>query len=311
MAQLVSLPEAPPLTRWNKWKRSLNKKLGKPATEDVGTLAEMLVCLGDAVGGALNISLDRVAVTYPPIPGLATYDLSDALEYAGLRPWIAPNGELPRPEVEWPFSSSGLYIEKLSEAHAVMAAHGLGLCENYKNLFDCQEEEEFLPLEKVMVVGLTKVDLRAEVIMARAPLDYFSNKVLDRFVDLDAGLGACGNFDSDRAYWDHVADRLKNLLGKQPTKDPLTQVMLVGENSTHPIFLAALWDAMEHSGYGDDSMLVVKGGGDDMISPLFASARGAAQYARWRQEAPIGCQEWIDCQDGQRREEDNRRVELR
>ncbi|KAJ4250978.1 hypothetical protein NW762_011628 [Fusarium torreyae] len=297
MARRVALPEASPLAKWNKWKRSLNKKFGKPATRDVGILAEMLISLREATASALNTTLDRVAISHPPIPGLAAYDLSDALEYASLRPWVAPDAELPWPEVLWPFLSAGMYIEELTEAHAVMGALGIGLCENYKNLFDCQKEQQFFPVEKVMVTGLSEADLRAEVIGARAPFDALENDRIERLVDLEAGLNACGTFDSDKIYWDHVGGRLRNLLDKLPAKVTLTRVMLVGENSTHPAFLERLRDALESSGYSQDRMLITKGEANDAIDPTFSSARGAAQYARWRQEAPMGCLEPIECLD--------------
>ncbi|KAM0550761.1 hypothetical protein ACHAPJ_008826 [Fusarium lateritium] len=270
----------------------------------------MLVSLREVTASALNVTLSRVAISHPPIPGLAAYDLSDALEYASLQPWVAPDAELPWPEVPWPFLSAGKYIEELTDAHAVMGAHGIGLCENYKNLFECQKEQQFFPVEKVMVVGLTKVDLRAEVIGERAPFDAFENSVIERLVDLEAGLNACGTFDLDKVYWDHVGGRLRNLLDKLPAKFTLTRVMLVGENSTHPAFLDTLRDALESSGYGHDLMLIAKGEAHDAIDPTFSSARGAAQYARWRQEAPIGCLEPTECRD-EGRVGHEKKIELR
>ncbi|KAM5375293.1 hypothetical protein ACJZ2D_006122 [Fusarium nematophilum] len=243
---------------------SINKKLGRPATPDVGTLAEMFASLRDAATTALAPSspLDRVAVTTPPMPGLADYDLVDALEYA-----------------------------KLTEAHAVMAAHGLGLCENYDNMDLCTEEELLMPLEKVMVVGLTEMDLRAEVMKAQGPFSMFSD-VIDRFVYLEAGLNARDGFQSEEAFWAYAGSRLKMLVSRLPMK--LTRVWLVGENSTHPAFLGALREAMEGSGHGyvfggvRDEQVLVRG---EAISPTFSSARSAVQYARWRQQAPLGCYE--------------------
>jgi len=36
--------------------------------------------------------------------------------------------------------------------------------------------------------------------------------------------------------------------------------------------------------------------------PLFAAAKGAALYARWRQEIPWGCWESDKCEEGRRKE---------
>ncbi|WAO86190.1 Hypothetical protein NCS54_00345200 [Fusarium falciforme] len=303
MARLVDSPEAPPLNRWSKWHRSINKKLGRPATPDVGTLAEMFTSLRDAATAALTPSspLDRVVVTTPPIPGLADYDLIDALEYASLRPWVCSDfcEELPYADPGFPFGPGVGYPEELTEAHAVMAAHGLGLCENYDNLDLCFDEEQSMPLEKVMVVGLTEMDLRGEVIKTQGSFPMFPDGV-DRFVDLTVGLNARDGFLSEEAFRAYIGGRLKMLVSRLPVK--LTRVWLVGENSTHPAFLGALREAIEGSGHGyvfgrggiDGEGLLEKGGA---ISPTFSSARGAAQYARWRQQAPLGCYESRECED--------------
>ncbi|KAI8681014.1 hypothetical protein NCS55_00350900 [Fusarium keratoplasticum] len=303
MARLVDSPEPPPLNRWSKWRRSINKKLGRPATLDVGTLAEMFTSLRDAATTALAPSspLDRVVVTTPPIPGLADYDLIDALEYASLRPWACSDfcKELPYADPGFPFGPGVGYPEELTEANAVMAAHGLGLCENYENLDLCFKEEQSMPLEKVLVVGLTEMDLRAEVIKTQGSFPMFPD-VVDRFVDLTVGLNARDGFLSEEAFWAYIGGRLKMLVSRLPEK--ITRVWLVGENSTYPAFLSALRDAIEGSGHGyvfgrggiDDEGLLEKGGA---ISPTFSSARGAAQYARWRQQAPLGCYESRECKD--------------
>ncbi|KAF4991803.1 hypothetical protein FDECE_13914 [Fusarium decemcellulare] len=307
MARLVVSPKAPPLSRWDKWRRSINKKFGRPATPDVGTLAEMLVSLRDAAFTALGSPLDRVALAGPLIPGLADYDTLDALEHANLRPWVAPNEDLPFSEPPWPLRPAGIYLEELTEAHAVMGAHGLGLCKNYHNLWDCTDEEFAMPLEKVMVVGFTEVDLRAEVRRARSPFTYLNDpEPVGWFVDLKAGLDALdsGALEPEEVFWGYVGDRLKTLVSGLPVK--LTRVLLVGENSTHPTFLSTIRDVMERSGYGgyghEGRVLVAS---DGIIDPTFSSARGAAQYARWRQEAPLGCEERPECRD-ERREENRK-----
>ncbi|KAF7556120.1 hypothetical protein G7Z17_g1598 [Cylindrodendrum hubeiense] len=311
MARLVDIDKPPTLSRLDKWRRSINKKLGWPATPDVGTLADMLVDLRNAATLALASPIDRVAVSHPPIIGLTEYDLSDALEYAGLRPWLA--SELPRPKRQWPpLPQAGMYPAKLTEGHAVFAAHKKGLCENYKDLFECWEEEEPMALETVLVAGFTKGDIRAEVLSLQAPFESFQDEeVIDKFWNLSGGLDVADEFGSREEYWDFVRYRLELLVSGLPKR--LTMVMLTGENATHPGFLNTLLYVLRRRGYslgnGEDQVLVVSGEGH--VDPEYASARGAAQYARWRQEAPIGCMEVKDCEDERRRHTDDERVELR
>lgn len=306
MARLVTSPKPPPLSRWSKWRRSINKKLGRPSTPDVGTLAGMLVSLRDATLLTLASPLDRVAVSHPPIPGLTEYDLSDALEHASLRPWLS--SRLPRPKIGWPpLPEAGMYPAHLTEGHAVFVAHKHGLCENYKNLFDCWDEEEQMPLEMVLVAGFTKGDLRAEVMMIEAPFDGFQ-RVMEKLVDLAAGLDGINKFKSEEAFWEHIRNQLEALVSRLPTG--LTMVLLTGENATHPSFLRALRDAVgDGQGRNEEGRALVMDGEGGVINPAFASARGSAQYARWRQEAPIGCEEPKNCQDEQERCEEAK-VEL-
>ncbi|KAL5599148.1 hypothetical protein FOVSG1_006960 [Fusarium oxysporum f. sp. vasinfectum] len=98
MKRLANSPPPPPPSRWEKLRRSFNKKIGRPATPDVGIIATILVSLRDVTSIAVTSPLDRVAVSHLRIQGLAEPDLWDALEYAHIRPWVAAG--LPRPKVE-------------------------------------------------------------------------------------------------------------------------------------------------------------------------------------------------------------------
>ncbi|KAF4952231.1 hypothetical protein FSARC_12696 [Fusarium sarcochroum] len=262
----------------------------------------MLASIRDAAMVALAPSspLDKVLVTHPPVSGLAYYDISDALEHINLRSWLALKPEMPQGEVGWPV---GYSMDKLAEAHAVMGTYGLGVCENYEKFYDCDKEEGPLPREKVMVAGLTEVDLRAEAIEVLGLIDFFDKmEKMGEFIDLEAGLTSRHGFTSEKAYWNYVGSRLESLAKKLPTD--LTRIMLVGENSTHPTFLRTLREAMERSGHGYlfnpggvfDDRVSIRTGKDDsgMINPTFASARGAAKYARRRQELEL----WPVCQEG-------------
>ncbi|CAG7559029.1 unnamed protein product [Fusarium equiseti] len=263
MKRLAVSPPPPPLSRWEKLQRSLNKNIGRPATPDVGIIATMLVSLRDATSIAVTSPLDRVAVSHPRIQGLAEADLWDALEYARLRPWVAV--DLSRPKVVLPLPAAGGYPRQLLESYAVFAAHG----EPRKG---------------------------------------------DRtFVDLELGLATA---EKKSNFWARVTERLQGFCGTVQEGFRLDTVLLTGENATHPDFLRALRTALLGSGYmqreGDGGKKVSFAHEMERsaaIDPIFASARGAAQYARWRQEAPIGCEEQDRCEEERRREWNH--VELR
>lgn len=305
MARLVNCPPPPPLTRWEQWRRSLNKKLGWPATPDVGILADMLAKLRDAAGSAAGGAPDHVAVSRPPINCLRDEDIWDALEHAGLRPWLDFN-DIPE---------AGMYPTSLSEAHAVFAAGGQGLCKNYKDLFECWEEEERMPWYITLLVGFTQKDLRAEIVAIRAPF-YWYQGVWEKFADFDAGLDGMANFTSEEAFWEHVRGRIAGIVVSiAPLR--IAKLVLAGENATDPRFLRALTDALVGAGYivsdaeggGEGSLLlaVEEGDRDTLAEPIFATARGAAQYSRWRQEAPIGCRERKECEGRRDKERANQK----
>jgi len=287
IARLVDAPPPPPQTSLEKWRRYTNKKLGWPSTPDVAILSAMLITLRDKTGSVLSLPpespLDRVAVTRAPLSGLREEDFDDALEYAGLRSWL----------ISPPESQAGLYPTRLAEAHAVFAANGNGLCANYKNLFECWEEEERMPEQTVFLASFTQQALHAAVGILRAPF-HWSQRPLSHVTDLDAGLACMDKYEFAADFWAHVRARLASLARRSSTT--LTKVLLAGENATEPNFLAALRDGL--AGFMEVGGVEI----ETVADPTFAGARGAALYARWRQEAPFGCRESAECEEERKKE---------
>ncbi|KAH6669265.1 hypothetical protein B0J14DRAFT_641177 [Halenospora varia] len=303
LSRLVDAPGPPALTFLEKWRRSLNKKLGRPATPEVGVLADMLLSLRDETVAALSPSLgpsfhlDYVAITGPPLSGLRREDLSDALEYAGLRSWLDP----PQPGQG---IQAGMYPEVLGEAHAAVVADGNGLCANYRNLFVCWDEEERMPSNLVLVASFTRRALYVAAGVVRAPFDWVQPPLVHT-TDFKAGLESMARYGMPSEFWVHVRGRLRDVAQQAlaSTNGGLTKVLLLGENATNPDFLDALRESVA-------DLVGSKSSGDTVIreavlaDPVFVGARGAAQYARWRQEAPFGCRELPTCED-QRKERVN------
>ncbi|KAF5724456.1 chitinase [Fusarium mundagurra] len=298
MKRLANSPPPPP-SRWEKLRRSFNKKIGRPATPDVGIIATILVSLRDVTSAAVTSPLDRVAVSHSRIQGLAEPDLWDALEHAHIRPWVAAC--LPRPKVVLPLPAAGAYPSQLLESYAVFAGHGKGLCKHYKNFWQCEEEQDNVPLETTLVVGISPADLRGDIIRPWSAFTDLQPRRGDRtFVDLELGLAAS---EDKPDFWARVTERLQGFCGTVPKGFRLDTILLTGENATHPAFLQALRSALVGNGYlqrESDSGGSFFHEGETVIDPVFASARGAAQYARWRQEAPIGCEEQDKCEEERR-----------
>jgi hypothetical protein len=129
----------PKPSKLQQYLRGLNKRLGRPATADVGTVSALLSSLRGEVETRLNHTLNRVVVTAPQFPGLTREDLEDAVEHAGLKSWL---------EYMIP------YPQMLYAPNAAFAANGRGLCVELDNLYACLEEAEVgdIPLEHVFAV---------------------------------------------------------------------------------------------------------------------------------------------------------------
>ncbi len=142
--ELIRRLNRPPSTESNysRFQRWLNKKLGRPASRDVGIISNLITELKKSTELSLSKSLDRVTVTAPLLQALTVEDLTDAIEYAGLRSWLID----PYP-----------YPQRLSELSAVFAANGNGLCTRYRNTYDCEDETEEMPLHTVYFISYVHV----------------------------------------------------------------------------------------------------------------------------------------------------------
>jgi hypothetical protein len=122
-------------------------------------------------------------------------------------------------------------------------------------------------------------------------------------------------YHSPSAYWADVHDHLQTLPSAVAERGrPISAVVLLGENAAMPEFLTVLRDAL--SGVGvttkvmtwdedcdHETQMSADGEGKRMVrarleavaDPLWAAARGAALYARLRQEVPWNCMEATEC----------------
>jgi hypothetical protein len=140
-----------------------------------------------------------------------------------------------------------------------------------------------------------------------------------------AGLNHLATASSPDEFWSIVKQQLQVL----PTADErqITKILLASESATNSRFLRTLRDALYEVTVppGNEMLLYKKGSelgnltlDDDFAArttnPLFAAARGAALYARWRQEAPYECIENKHCAEKRRKERKelvNAKLELR
>ena len=117
--------------------RWINKKLGRAATSDVATLADLISDLKEATELTLAVPIDKVVFATPCFPALTKQGISDAAEHAGITSWLSP---------------SFAYPNRIGESNAIFAAYGNGICQDYKDLYECWDEEEHMERHRVFTI---------------------------------------------------------------------------------------------------------------------------------------------------------------
>ncbi|KAJ5218194.1 uncharacterized protein N7498_000293 [Penicillium cinerascens] len=303
MARLVSSPEPEDETKtlfkhiaqWlpisDVWSRKCGRwlyKLGYSAKDGIEIISDLLRELKDLTEREILCALDRVAVTIPDISSLEHQTINAALEDLGLRTWLG---------------DSLYYPSRLIEADAVYVANGYGLCKNYQNIFECTDEfYDQLSYPAVLLVSFSRHLLYTAIstpingeALARVTND--EAQVFDFEVGLDRLLQNDSQAQRDRL-------RQQLLVLPQESEFIVTHVLLAGESATNPQFLAVLKDALsELSPIMSPDLKMTIANSSKALNPTFAAARGAALYARRRQEVQADCQEPPECEIIRRQEQ--------
>ncbi|KAJ5244009.1 hypothetical protein N7489_004105 [Penicillium chrysogenum] len=259
---------------WRDWWRWLNTKLGRPVKPDeVEIISDLLQQLKASTERKISQPLDRVAVTDPGFQSLKSATLNAALRMLDLRTWVG---------------DSIYYAHRIVEGDAVYAANGYGLCTDYLDPSLCSDEFAESPDSTVLFVSYNR-NLLYTSIVEGVTSEAFSRitRVEAQLVDYELGLDRLLEKD-EAALWDRLRSQLQIL--PREFEHPITHLLLAGEGVTHPRFLATLRDSM--SELSPDVVNIKLA-----IDPTFAAARGAALYARRRQEVQSNCTERSECEE--------------
>lgn len=282
-------------TLWGAWLRWFNKKLGHPikAYNDVEIISELLQRLKIATESEISQPLDRVAVATPGISALSSL-INAALEDLNLRTWVGDSLWYPR---------------RFAEGDAIYAANGFGLCTNYQDLWQCTDEFDSSPDTQVYTIFFSRHVLYTSII------ETISGEALSRFNwdevqlwDFELGLDhLLQTNDSQDALWSRLRSQLLALPRGYPYS--LSPILLAGEGATHPRFLASVRDSLAElmpilpmdlqtnvPNHANSAIV------SNIVDPTFAASRGAALYARRRQEVQGHCTEPSECESIRERE---------
>jgi hypothetical protein len=264
------------------WKRWWRKKRGLPASNDVSTLASLLLLLKtDTNAWLTKMGMDEmqvVFVTVPQLPAMYMEDLVDAATFVALQALTLPWGIHGDPY------SGHLPVTEINTAFAGM---GLGL----DGIFPSKNETE--PWSGNIFSALfTKKALTAQVSPLKGAPHFSAAKGIANFsLGLEA-MDVMGN----ETYWHAVRSALKDALDSYPPwycrhgGHELGRVIVHGEAAENDIFQAVLREEVRAAQWSDEEEKQPRFWS---VGPVFAGSRGAAIFGNWCQRG-LG-QSWYSC----------------
>lgn len=176
--------------------------------------------------------------------------------------------------------------------NAAYAGSGKGLCTQWRDPYACWEEAEEgeIPLETVLGVTYTNKTLGVAV----ARMAYAFEKTQDWHAvwpELGWDEGKKIVETGGERYWLEVKMRLRSFVREAEEKGKkISALVLMGENADMQEFQDVLKDALTLRVVEDLQVGAA-------VDATWAAGRGAAMYARVRQEVPWNCREPNHCDE--------------
>lgn len=264
--------------------RRANKLAGRPATPETGILASMVSDLVDSTqstqGGKYVVV--AAALSSPDLARFTSEEIGDILDYLRIRDLTSK-----------PQSSSPLHATS-----AAYGAYGKGLCHTYTDSCVCEREEWMLPRQCVLHVDLNSNALSGTI---KGMQTVYGGAVYSSFVKPLLGynhryeLSAMLNrpHGDTGLYWSAVKNQIRRLLRDfhRNNTSEVTELLLTGRYAADENLKNAL-KALLLELSGPDGVLAIPsnyimGSKDEAEAKAFftfATARGAAEIAKRRQE---------------------------
>ncbi|KAL8920501.1 MAG: hypothetical protein Q9208_006251 [Pyrenodesmia sp. 3 TL-2023] len=229
-------------------------------------------------------SVTTAVLSSPDRIRLTEEEISDIFDYLGIKYLMSIPDDL----------------ENLHATSAAFAGYGYGLCRHYMDLYACEREEQHLPEQRLLHIDFTPNSLSGTIKSLNSAR---GGTVDDPFIDIDLGLGRLNTYpeEEEELYWTAVRGRIRSLV--RSFKPRITQVILTGSSAGDGRFVEAVKDALYDlvsstalDGLRTDSRdLGADGNGITADDFLYATAKGAAEFAKRRQEGPVRCAESEAC----------------
>jgi hypothetical protein len=233
--------------------RDTRKKLGYPASGDVGTLSNMIRALRDEASSFVGEPVSTAAISIPHLVALYGEDLHDAFEYLSL---IYLDF--------FPFWN----FRPIHASNAAYAGNGQGFCRDYRDVMACKEEETQFPTLFALSVSYTYTSL----ITSQARLaDAYYIQETPKLENLRLGYDARHDDDDEESYWEAVREMLRSPVRDSPVQRNISVVLVFGDSTKEPRFRNVLEEVINDLG-----------GEQEIIDqdPEFSAAKGTAEMAK-------------------------------
>ncbi|KAH7409420.1 hypothetical protein BKA64DRAFT_397085 [Cadophora sp. MPI-SDFR-AT-0126] len=254
--------------------RKWRKLRGLPSTTDIETFSNFLTRLENFASRSLMFPASRVAISLPDLPNLLREDWAEIVELSGLEA----------------LKSYKNWGQPLNDLNAAWAGMGYGLCEHWRDIDACEEEEELIVPRYALALSFTGDELSVHKTWV-SNAHYTYSLVSANYRDL--GYESWRSNPANSTFWDSLGKAVADVATSEP-QYAIQDLIIMGEYAEEKSFLDAIWKAL-----GDVTdvqklwqPLQVSG-----FSAEFVAARGAAELAKRWQGETWDCVEEDWCED--------------
>ena len=238
--------------------------------EEISNISKMFSKLISASIERTQNYVHAATLSYPYLPGLATNNIGTNI----MRQAFAKIDTISHVSYEQVLSSLEGASGDIHASHAVLAGHGLGLCQpgrRSEEQEDC-ECEQHLPKNTYLLAAYYSHGI--EIILTEETTSVYDLQSYT-YNNYSLGYHSKPSNEQQRAYyWDNVREFIRNALLEHPGLIPRTAI-LYGDRCTDVEFRTALVEVLyQFLGHENVNWL------QDGVDPVFAGALGAAELLK-------------------------------
>jgi hypothetical protein len=235
---------------WRQLLRNTRKKLGFPASGDVGTLSNMIRALRDQASNLIGEPTSAASISIPYLSALYGEDIHDAFEYLSLV------------YLDFEF---GYMFRPMYATRAAYAGHGRGLCRDYTDAITCEKEEQHILSRFMLSISYTRTSLLTS--QARIATAHYVGEEMVR-----QNLRLSYDTKHGESYWEEVRDMLQSPVLDNSIQRNNSMILVYGDAAEIPRFKEVLREVIHDVVGGEPEILDQQ--------PEFSAAQGAAELAK-------------------------------